>query len=225
MLKSLLNLLFPDICAACSNSLVKGEETICLSCLHLLPETNYFKYKNNPIEKLFWGRAHIESASSFLFFNKGGKVQNLIHQLKYNSHKQVGFRLGQLMAIRFKEHKNFSVPDVVLPVPLHPSKQKKRGFNQCDPICEGISSVFKCDFYKGNLIRVIANPSQTKKSRYARWENVSGIFKVQYPGELQNKQVLLIDDVVTTGSTLQACVETLGKIPDIRIHVATLACA
>ncbi len=190
-----------------------------------MPQTNFHLYKENPIMKIFWGRVPLYSATSFLFFNKGGRVQHLIHRLKYKGKYKVGIYLGKQLGFQLMDSPLFKSVDYIVPVPLHPKKERIRGYNQSEMIALGLETSMKGTAQINNLIRVIHSSSQTKKSRYGRWENVKGIFKIKNPQLFEEKHVLLVDDVITTGATLESCAETLLHIPGIKISVASLAYA
>jgi ComF family protein len=223
VLNDLLSLFFPQLCAGCGIPLVKGEDILCLQCLADLPKTNYQDGKDNPLALNFLGRINICYATSYFSFDKGGKVQHLLHQLKYKGRKDIGFKLGQIFGFELIRNIQFSEIDAIIPVPLHPRKQWSRGYNQSKEICKGISESMQRPLISGNLIRKVHTSSQTMKGRYERWENVSGIFKVKNSTDLEGKHLLLVDDVVTTGATLEACCEPLLKIPGVRVSIATLA--
>ena len=223
MLNDFLSLIFPKVCAACGKSLFKTEESICTYCLYHLPKTNFHLYEDNPVIKLFWGRANIFSASSLYSFSKGSKVQHLIHQLKYRGKKEIGFTLGKYYGQELRSSILFSSSNLVIPVPLHPRKLKKRGYNQSETFAQGLAESMKAESRSDLLIRARASETQTRKSRFARWENVGEIFKVVAPEKIQGKHVLLVDDVVTTGSTLEACANKILEVPDTKVSVATIA--
>jgi len=218
------NLLFPDLCAACETPLFRREKVICLKCQYDLPRTKYDSYTNNPVSRLFWGRVHIENASSYFLYQKGSRFQALIHELKYRGRKEIGIELGRMMGVEFRGS-TFADTDMILPVPLHRIKQIQRGYNQCDPICQGLSAVLDIPYFTNILERTEKSTSQTSKSRIKRWVNVEGIFRVENPGKLLGKHVLLADDVVTTGSTLEACANAILDIKGTRVSIATLAVA
>jgi len=220
-----LSLFYPRLCAGCQTSLVHGEEVLCLGCLADLPKTGFEKIADNPVAQLFWGRANIRLATSFCSFDKGGIMQHLMHQLKYKGCKDVGERLGQLFGtdlIRSVPYRNI---ELLIPVPLHPKRERKRGYNQSAEIGKGMSASMGIPMLSGNLIRNLYSNSQTNKGRFERWENVKELFGVNYPKSLEGKHLLLVDDVVTTGSTLEACAQVLLKIPGTRVSIATIACA
>lgn len=221
----LIKLLFPNICQACGDALHKQEDVICFSCLYKLPKTGFHLHDENPVSRVFWGRVDLNAASSFLFFSKGGKVQHLIHSLKYKGNQETGVYLGNLFGTDLQKSELFKNVDLVIPVPLHPKKQHKRGFNQSVSIAKGIGKAMKIPVITDKLIRIIHTSTQTKKSRDSRWDNVKNAFKVLEASSLENKHVLLVDDVLTTGATLESCARCLLEIPGVRVSVATLAYA
>ena len=223
MLNDFVSLTFPKVCAACGKSLFKNEESICMYCLYHLPKTNFHLHSDNPVIKLFWGRADIFSASSLYLFTKGSKVQKLIHQLKYRGKKEIGISLGKHYGKELKISPLFSPVNLVIPVPLHPKKLKKRGYNQSETFALGIAESMKTENGSDIIIRASISETQTKKSRFARWKNVEEIFRVIAPEKLQDKHILLVDDVVTTGSTLEACASKILEVSGTKVSVATIA--
>ena len=210
---------------ACGNSLFHNEATICTSCLFRLPKTKFHLDKNNPISKTFWGRANIEMGTALYLYRKGGKVQSLIHHLKYHGQKEVGVFLGQLYGGQLKNTENFKDIDIVIPIPLHKKRLKERGFNQAETFAAGLAETMKITMDTSSVFRDTATSTQTKKSRYKRWENVNAIFKIKDAAELENKHVLIVDDVITTGATMEACINTLNTVKGIRVSVAAIAFA
>ena len=223
MINDFINLIFPKLCCACNNALLKSENIICLNCIVSLPKTNFHLEANNPVNKVFWGRVQVEMATSFYLFSKKGKVQRLLHHLKYKGVKEVGTVVGELMGYDLKESPHFKQIDFIIPVPLHRNKLKKRGYNQSECIAKGISSAMGIPINIQTLFRKVDSQTQTKKSRYKRWENVGEIFGVS-DKELDGKNVLLVDDVVTTGATLEACAQILIQ-HNCKIYIATIAYA
>jgi ComF family protein len=181
--------------------------------------------EENPVFQIFAGRAPISLATSFCRFDKGGHLQHLLHQLKYKGNREVGIKMGMLLGYDLIQHSLYQDIDTIIPVPLHPQKEKKRGYNQSTEICKGLSESMNRPLITGNLVREVHSASQTLKGRFERWENVSGIFSVKNGALLTGKHLLLVDDVVTTGATLEACCEPLLKIPGVKVSIATLACA
>ena len=225
MLKDFFSLIYPPVCISCENILLQNENRICTNCLYNLPQTNFHQLPDNPVAKLFWGRANIASAAAMFTFSKEGKVQRLIHQLKYNKQKEIGKILGNMYGSELKETAIFKNVDVVVPVPLHPKKMKKRGYNQSSLFAEGIAKAMQIECSEKIIFRTTFSESQTKKSRYKRWENVSSIFETKNNFSIIGKHILIVDDVVTTGSTLEACAQTVLKIPNTKVSIATIAFA
>lgn len=224
-LNSILNLFYPRVCAACGESLLKNEETVCLKCRYTLPRTGYELYPDNPLAQAFYGRAPIHAVTACYFFAKSGKVQHLIHQLKYKGNKEAGVFLGQQLGESIKDAPLFQGIDVIIPVPLYPKRERKRGYNQALVIAQGISEVTGLPVATKNLLRAVYNETQTRKSAEERYHNVQGIFEVRCADELKGKHVLLVDDVLTTGATLESCAHQLEGIPGITISIAAAACA
>lgn len=221
----LLNLVFPKNCCICKENLVGNEEEICTTCLYHIPRTNFHLQKDNVIEKRFWGKTNIERATAFFFFQKGSDYRELLHLLKYKGEQQIGVILGKYAAADLLQSPDFSKFDFLVPVPLHRNKLKQRGYNQSECIAKGLNQVLHTPIDSTNLFRVIENPTQTKKSVYERWENTNGIFDIHDQTIFEDKHILLIDDVLTTGSTLVACAEALQKTKNIKISIFTLATA
>ena len=225
MLSDLFSLVYPDICHACEESLYSGEKTLCTSCLYHLPKTHYHLEYNNPVMRHFFGRADVAAAASLYFFDKGGKVQRLIHQLKYKGEQEVGVFLGKYYGAELCSSASFSPVDIILPVPLHPTKKARRGYNQSELFAEGLALGMQKKLNTDSLKRIRHSSTQTRKARYERWENVWGIFKVVKPENLEGKHILLADDVITTGATLEACAEVLLQIPGAKVSVVSIACS
>jgi len=222
---ALLSLFYPEVCAACGTGLLRQEKTVCLTCMHTLPKTGYELVSDNPLARIFWGRIPFEAVTATFFFSKHGKIQHLIHELKYKNNREAGYFLGEQMGESMREAPLFQSVDFLVPVPLHPKRQHKRGYNQSEVIAQGINRTFPVPLAMDVLYRTVATSTQTRKSRQARWENVKEIFALKNSEKLEGKHVLLLDDVITTGSTLEACGAVLQTIPGIKISVATAACA
>lgn len=220
-----ISLFFPRLCAGCGEPLVHGEEEICIRCLADLPRTGFARFADNKVAQVFWGRIPLEHAVSLCYFEKGSRLQKMFHRMKYRREPEVGRVLGRELGIELFSSSMFETLDAVIPVPLHPKKQKKRGYNQSEYIANGISEVMNIPVITDALIRNVHTSSQTRKSRYNRWENVKDIFNVTKKEKLRNLHLLVVDDVVTTGATLEACCAPLLKIPGVKVSIATLACA
>jgi ComF family protein len=220
-----LSLLFPRICYGCGMPLVRNESVICTECFISIPRTNYHLNPENPVSQLFWGRCLIEKAAAFSYYTKGSRIRKIIHKLKYDGLKDAGAMMGRIYASSLKESGFLSDIDLIIPVPLHPSKKRKRGFNQCDCICDGISGISGIPVNRSSLVRVSVSDTQTRKSRYDRWLNVEGIFEVREGEKITGKHLLIVDDVITTGSTIEACVNALLKVENVKVSVIALAVA
>ena len=225
LLADLLNLMYPPVCLACGNTLQHTENHLCLSCLYEIPKTNYHLEKDNPVEERFWAKAPVFRATSYFFFNKGSSFQKILHSLKYQGQKNVGLSLGRYAGADLMQSPDFSHVDVIIPVPLHPDKLKERGYNQSECIAEGLSEAMTKPVDTKHLIRTKANVSQTNKSVYERYENTSGIFQLTDNTIFSGKHVLIVDDVLTTGSTLEACAKALLSTENITVSIFTLALA
>jgi len=174
---------------------------------------------------MFWGRIPLYSAASYYYFAKQGKVQHLLHQLKYKGQKDIGTAIGKLYGTELMESELFSKIQCILPVPLHAKKLKKRGYNQSETFAQGLAQSMGADCPAGIVQRMVASETQTKKSRFKRWENVESIFTICNGSEIENKHVLLVDDVITTGATIEACAQALSKVPGVKVSVASIAYA
>ncbi len=216
------HLFFPKLCFSCNESLVRGEDLVCTECMYHIGRTNYHLDKENPVVQLFYGRVELDFALSYFKFDKGGRFQKLMYQLKYKGQKEVGEMLGKHLGMGLKNSTHISSIDYVVPVPLHKKKEKLRGYNQSYHIALGISKVLNVPIESKCLMRVTYKGSQTKLSRENRWENVCDNFEVQND-VFEGKHILLVDDVLTTGATIEACCVVLNKIPNVKISVATLA--
>ncbi len=224
-LNDFVTLVYPRVCLACGESLLKQEDSICNQCIYYLPKTNFHKEQENAVSKLFWGRVNIQAASAFYFYKKQSKVQNLLHQLKYKGQKEVGIKLGSLYGAELKQDNKFEDISFIVPVPLHPDKEKKRGYNQSEMFSVGLSKTLLIPSDSSILIRNFASETQTKKEKYKRWENVKSIFEIRDPEKIKNKHILLVDDVITTGATLEACAQHLLTVPGTRVSIVAIACS
>lgn len=222
LLKEFSYLFFPNVCAVCGEELLRAEEGVCLRCLYQLPRTNNFREEENAAEKLMAGRIPFVRIASFCVYAKGGILPPLIHQLKYHHQPDIGILLGRVYGEDLLGSDFLKTVDIIVPVPLHPTKEKSRGYNQAEMIAMGLSDATSLPFSAGNLIRVVYNPTQTKRTKTQRWENVKDIFKVEDPEAYADKHLLLVDDVITTGSTLEACGVALQSCSNAKISIATL---
>lgn len=224
-LGSFLSLFFPRYCIVCGRTLAKGEECLCTMCNINLPRTDYHLRKDNPVEKMFWGKIPLERATSFFFYRKGSDFRQILHQLKYGGQKGIGAIMGRYMAAELLESGFFEGVDVILPVPLHKKKQQIRGYNQSEWIARGIAAVAGISIDTESVVRRKNTETQTRKSFLERWENVEGIFELNHAESLIGKHILIVDDVLTTGATTVECASCLTDIEGIRISILTLAMA
>jgi ComF family protein len=225
LLDDFISLFFPKTCPACGNNLFNNEKVICTKCLYHLPKTNFHHDKDNPVSKVFWGRVNLESATSLYYYRKGGKVQHLIHQLKYQGYQEIGIFLGELFGSELKQADDFKSIDLIIPIPLHWKKLQKRGFNQAEVFANGLSKAMNVEVDTKSVIRTVATSTQTKKSRYKRWENVNEIFQLKNPDKLAGRHVLVADDVITTGATMEACIQVIQQSPGVKVNVVSIGFA
>jgi ComF family protein len=224
-LHDFVSLLFPQLCAACRQTLVTGEYLICTDCHYNLPFTNFHQQPDNIVARQFWGKIKVEAAYALYYFNKGGKIQNLMHQFKYKGVKQIGNLLGSIAGSQLAQNEIFASVDIIIPVPLHKKRMRERGYNQSTCFSDGLSEKLNAIVDDTNLVRNVATETQTHKGRFARFENMQEVFSVKNPERLIDKHVLLVDDIVTTGSTLEACGAELLKIAGLKLSIATIAYA
>jgi len=227
MLKDFLldaaSLVYPRICVGCSRNLFKHEQYICNKCYVTLPKTNYHLMRENPVQKTFYGRADIALASSFLFFQKKGSVQKMLHALKYKGKPDVATLLGKWYAQDLQKQNMFLQYDYIIPVPLHKKREQKRGYNQSLFFANGLSEVLHIPVLNNALVKTKFTETQTYKSREERVENTFSSFNVRQPELINNKHVLLVDDVITTGATTEACILQLQKTAGVVVSVASIA--
>ena len=223
--EDLINLLFPELCNGCGKLLYHGEKDICTKCLFDLPYTDFHLYQDNPVAKQLWGRISVNAAMAMLYFKKGTKVQNLMHGLKYDGKTEVGITLGKLLAKKLNESEFYADIDLIIPVPLHQKKMRTRGYNQSEYIATGLAEELNISVSTKYLLRDKSTESQTKKARYTRYENMQDVFSVIKAEELVEKHILLVDDVVTTGATLEACGNILLNNGIKKLSIAAVAFA
>jgi ComF family protein len=220
---STLHLFYPHLCTGCGSDLLPEDNLLCLQCINDLPHTNFAQHNNNPVEKIFWGRIPVAAAHSEFYFEKAFLIQHLIHQLKYKNNTAIGFYMGEVMGKTLQGSNRFINIDYLVPLPLYPDKERKRGYNQAAIICNGMSEVMNVPVLTGNVLRQRFTQTQTRKHRTERWENVAGSFTVKNPAALQGKNILLVDDVITTGATLEACGSVILQTEGVNLYIATLA--
>lgn len=224
-LRGFSELFFPRNCKGCSSSLLHNETYLCRRCISNLPRTGFETWNENPVFQTFWGRAPIEFASSIYYYRKGELIQQLIHSLKYRNNREAGLFLGRIAGRQLIKSKLYLKPDYIVPVPLHPKKLRTRGYNQSELIASGLSETLGVPVSNELMMKTKHTASQTRKSHYERWENVDGIFKTREQQAFENTHILLIDDVITTGATLEACCNALLTTPGVRVSILTIGYA
>jgi ComF family protein len=224
-LSDITSLIYPQVCVACNGSLFKHEQPICNKCYLTLPKTNFHLQKDNPLHKVFCGRVDVASASSFLFFQKKGMVQKMLHALKYKGKPEVAQLLGKWYAEDLKQNNIVSAFDYIIPVPLHKKRQQKRSYNQSEYFAKGLNEVLGIPIVTNVLLKTHFTETQTHKTRAERTENILQSFSIEHAEVIDNKNVLLVDDVITTGATLEACIIQLQKGTKTKVSVASIAFA
>lgn len=225
MLNSLVNLFFPKVCYACMNILSDNEDVICIDCRHDLLVTNFHFDDNQSVAKTLYGRAKIENGTALFRFKKKSLVQQLIHNLKYKGHENIGYTLGNWLGAELKTIEAYQNIDLVIPVPLHKKKLRKRGFNQVSKFAEQIAEALNAEYRDDVLLKITNTTSQVNEKRFTRWINNSELFTINHANTIKNKHILLVDDIITTGATLEACITVLNEAEDIKISIATMAIA
>jgi ComF family protein len=219
------SLFFPHLCAACGSNNIARDEAICFNCMAHFPITGFANHPGNPVEKLFWGRIPVTAACSQFYFTRSSSIQHALHALKYKGNKDAGLVLGRLLGFSMEQSSRFSNIDAIVPLPLYPKKEQSRGYNQAEIIANGIRDVLKIPVITDAVIRTRYTGSQTNKTRIDRWKNVGDVFSLQKPELLKGKNILLTDDVITTGASLEACGETICRANIGALYIATLAFA
>jgi ComF family protein len=219
-----LHLLFPHVCVGCGTDIVSEKSTLCMRCIAALPETSFELHPHNPVERTFWGRLPLTNAAAQFYFTKESLMQHLMHQLKYKGNKELGRQLGRIMGEQLKKSGRFTV-DALIPLPLFPVKERKRGYNQATILCEGMAEILQVPILDKAIIRPQHTETQTKKGRIERWKNMEGKFVLTNAAAIQNKHLLLVDDVITTGATLEACGTELLKGENVQLSLASLCVA
>jgi ComF family protein len=223
MFENLINLFFPKACSGCNSFLLANEKVICTVCRHEIPLTNHHKIENNEAVVKFYGRIPLEFAAALFYFHKKGIVQEMIHKLKYKGHQEVGSAIGFWYAEELKTIAELHSVDYIIPVPLHKKRLKERGYNQVEAFGKSLSESMNIPYNDSVLIRNVYSKTQTKKNLLGRSEVVGSIFSVEHNVSLHNKHFMLIDDVITTGSTLEACGRELLKIPGAKLSIVCMA--
>lgn len=225
LFQNLLSLFYPRFCVACGNSLQENETHLCLNCLLHLPETNCHLFEHHSLDDIFRGRVKVENTFALLYYRKGGHVQQILHHLKYKRCKEVGKELGEYYGKKLLITGKLSNIAYIIPIPLHPKKQKIRGYNQSEWIAMGLSNATGIPYNTKLLIRNTFTETQTKKNRYNRWENVKDVFQINDKEKLANKHVIICDDVLTTGATTESAIQKILEVKNTKVTVITLATA
>ncbi|MEJ5961375.1 ComF family protein [Pedobacter immunditicola] len=225
LFKDFTNLLYPELCPACDARLNNSEKDICIKCEFDLPYTDFHLHRENPVAKQFWGRIPLHTAMALLYFTKESKTQNLMHQLKYKSQPQIGFLLGEMIGERLIASGFQQNYDYIVPVPIHEKRLRSRGYNQSEYIANGIAEKLKIPVKTKVIIRYKQTKSQTKNERFERFHNLENAFMVLQPMAVTGQHILLVDDVITTGATLEACATTLGQHKPAHLSIAAAAYA
>ncbi|MBP5547713.1 MAG: ComF family protein [Bacteroidales bacterium] len=222
-LRDFIELFFPRVCCICGNPLVGTEKQICTHCLLNLPESLSAKGDSNIVEKRLMGRIPIVASTALLVFSENSMAQKILHQIKYYGNTELAVSMGRQLGMRLAESDRFDSVDIIVPVPLHRKKLRKRGYNQSFLICQGIAQTFPRPINRDNLIRTKHTETQTRKNREERIENMHNVFHLLDESVFENKHVLLVDDVITTGSTTEACWNAMKETKGIKISVISLA--
>ncbi|MCF6279281.1 MAG: ComF family protein [Flavobacteriaceae bacterium] len=223
LLKNVFNLFFSDVCLNCKLQLSENETLVCTQCRHDFPQTNFTNNSENQLEKKFYGRIPLNAATSLFYYHKNGKIQQIIHQLKYKSQQKIGTLFGNWLGEEIAQSNRFNNIDYIVTVPLHPKKKKTRGYNQLTKFGKALSEKLNSELIEDKLIKIESTETQTHKGRVERWRNTQHLFELSDTSFFENKHVLLIDDVVTTGATIETCANQLLKTKSIKISVAVMA--
>lgn len=222
---SLTRLFYPKLCAGCEKNLPSPDSCLCTHCDYFITNTNYHLMPQNPVLERFWGRVNLEHASTSYAFSKGSRLQNLIHKLKYEGQPEIGIEVGKKFGSLLKNTAPYNTVTAIVPVPLHPKKEKIRGYNQAAMFAQGLAEGMHKPWTEDYLIRVENTTTQTQKSRMDRFDNVVNAFAVAQTEQLVNQHILLVDDVITTGATLEACAHKLLAVEGVKVSLAAIALA
>lgn len=222
-LQNLVQLFFPHHCTGCGSDAVKHPQVLCAACIHRLPVTGFFEAAGNPVEKIFYGRLRVEQAASAFYFNKDAVMQQVLRALKYRNNPEAGWLLGKLMGVQMLQSGRFTGIDVIVPIPLNRKKLQQRGYNQAALLAQGMAAAVGWAVNTTAVERRLFTATQTQQNRINRWQNMQDAFVLNRPNELHNKHVLLVDDVITTGATLEACGRCLLNAPGSRLSIAAAA--
>lgn len=221
---AIIHLVFPHVCSGCMSEKLDRHNILCMRCMDALPETHFEILPGNPVEKRFWGRLQVEQATAQFYFTRESLIQHLMHQFKYKRNRDIGYYLGKIMGESIRKSGRFPV-DALVPLPLFASREKKRGYNQSALLCEGMAESLKLPVLKDVIIRSHHTDTQTRKGRIDRWQNMEGKFELVNPRAIEGRHLLLVDDVITTGATLEACGTELLTAANTKLSIATLCSA
>ena len=216
-------MLFPNLCICCDGYISHQENQVCDLCMYTLPKYEENEFKDNSLARKFWGRVSLENVAAQYKLTGSSAVKSIIHQIKYRGNTDLGIAMGEVLGATLMKSTLFTDVNLLLPVPLHPKKERLRGYNQCDLLLTGLGAVMNLPIAKNKLIRKKHNSTQTKKNRYERYINSKEVFCITDIEALQNKHVLIVDDVITTGATIEACASVLLDVDGLKLSVATLA--
>ena len=225
IVNDIFNLFFPQVCEVCGSGLVHGETIICIRCFMNLPRTDYHEHPENKTAELFIGLVPFKKASSYFFYTKHSAFTNIIHSLKYEGKQEIGRYFGELFGHELKQSGFCEDIDYIIPVPLHKKRHQERGFNQSLCIAQGLSKATGIMINNKAIERIVYTKTQTKKSKQERFGNVDHIFRLSENHKLDNKHILLLDDVITTGATIESLAQALETVEGISISIASLAIA
>lgn len=221
----LRKLVFPDICICCWEKAPVQNGNFCIMCLSELPFTDHFEFDENRVTKKFWGIAQVENGASLLYFDKGSLVREMIHKMKYNNKPSIANALGRRAGEKMLATTVFNDIDVIIPVPLHKKRRAQRGYNQSEVFARGISEVTSIPVAVDVLLKTYHTTTQTDKSRYERFENVRDSFLLENIEKIKGRHILLVDDVITTGATMDACLHILEAVSNVQCSVMTIVMA
>jgi len=221
----LLNLFFPKVCEACNDALTDNELVVCTNCRHLLPVTNFHFNNTEAVKKMVYGRVQLEQATALLHFSKKGIVQQLLHNLKYRGHQHISSFLGQWLGAELDTTHTYDTIDVVVPVPLYKTKLRQRGYNQVAGFGKEIAKALNAAYNEDVLIKTKPTKTKVFKGRLSRWNDEDAVFAISEAVSLKGKHILLVDDIITTGATVEACAAQLLKIDNIKLSLVTMAIA
>jgi ComF family protein len=218
-----VSLIFPNHCLSCEDSLVKGEQLVCTRCMLQMPQTNYHLDCENALKKRLSGRMQLDYVMALFKFSKNGRVQGILHALKYKNQPDLAVMLGHVYGERMREAEFTKTFDLIVPVPLHATRLRRRGYNQSAKFAEGLSEKLEVPYSDDHMERKVSTETQTRKSKLSRWKNVDEVFRVRQEKDIRGKKILLVDDVITTGSTLEACASQLWKAGCSNLSIACIA--